>query len=352
MVTTTTIIGGGIAATALAAALAAAGRPAVAYERNPALHGGAFLVLDGRGHAALGNLGISAEALHAASKPVTALRIESTNGPVRERLSDEHRLYRRSDLMGVLQAAAAKAGADIRYEQGVSELVVDRHTTTFRVGDQLITTDGLVVGADGIDSPTRAAVDPGRDPVYADQVVLYGMTTKPVTVATAPAVLHFHNQAADDEQGLASNTFGHIWHENSDALLWFARLTRPALAPEKTGANPIANWADILRTATPAVPDLVDTAVDHTDTVYVSNARNVPFVDAPQPRESIVLVGDADHALTPAGGVGARDAVEDVDAIYQAMTTGNSVASAMTSRRAAIAEERDRIAQAYAKMRS
>ncbi|WP_433621675.1 NAD(P)-binding protein [Nocardia sp. CA-120079] len=53
-----TIIGGGIAGTILAGTLARAGLPATVYERRSAVDAGAFLTLDSRAHAALGELGI------------------------------------------------------------------------------------------------------------------------------------------------------------------------------------------------------------------------------------------------------------------------------------------------------
>jgi 2-polyprenyl-6-methoxyphenol hydroxylase-like FAD-dependent oxidoreductase len=54
----------------------------------------------------------------------------------------------------------------------------------------------------------------------------------------------------------------------------------------------------------------------------------------------VILLGDADHAVTPAAGTGARDAIEDVEAIVDAITEGRSPATAMAQRRRSIREQR------------
>lgn len=62
---------------------------------------------------------------------------------------------------------------------------------------------------------------------------------------------------------------------------------------------------------------------------YVSNARTVPLKDAASLSGQILMIGDADHAITPAAGVGARDALEDAHAVHQALISGASPADAI-----------------------
>jgi 2-polyprenyl-6-methoxyphenol hydroxylase-like FAD-dependent oxidoreductase len=347
----TTILGGGIAATALATALAAAGREATAFERHAADAGGAFLVLDQRGHDALGGLGVDVGALRDASRPVHALAVESTDSPSRRRELDGSRLYQRAELMGVLQSAAREAGADIRYRTPITSITVEGHSTVLQLEDADVAADGLVVGADGIDSVARAVLEPQRSPQYAGQVVLYGKTDHPLDLPTEAGVLHFHNQALDPMTGLASSTLGHVWHSDGDCVQWFARLTRPAVGGDELGERPVDEWADTLLAAVPAFSALAGWFLKASTVVQVTNARNVPLDEARPARVPVVLVGDADHAITPAAGVGARDAVEDVAAVYQAIVDDADVAAALNARRARIRLERERIAAAYASMR-
>ncbi|WP_406229397.1 FAD-dependent oxidoreductase [Nocardia sp. NBC_01009] len=70
-----TIIGGGIAGTVLAGALARDGVSVTVYERRAAVEEGAFLVLDGRAHDTLGELGVSVANLHAVSHAVDGLAV-------------------------------------------------------------------------------------------------------------------------------------------------------------------------------------------------------------------------------------------------------------------------------------
>ncbi|MFQ6326833.1 FAD-dependent oxidoreductase [Nocardia sp. CWNU-33] len=79
-----TIIGGGIAGTVLAGALARDGVSVTVYERRAAVEEGAFLVLDGRAHDTLGELGVSVANLHAVSHAVDGLAVHEAGGRDRD----------------------------------------------------------------------------------------------------------------------------------------------------------------------------------------------------------------------------------------------------------------------------
>ncbi|MFJ1461018.1 FAD-dependent oxidoreductase [Nocardia sp. N2S4-5] len=339
-----TIIGGGIAGTVLAGALARHGRPATVYERQALPRNGQFLVLDGRAHAALHSLGVPIDPLHKVSHPLTAIRIAYTENE-RTRPSDGHRLYFRDDLMRVLDEFAASAGA--RRHDGIAITDLDPATGTLVSGATSVATDDLIIGADGTDSLARARLEPARSAEYAGQTVVYGTTRVPVRPDSAPSVLHFQGRVGTGT--LPASTFGHFW--NDDVAVWFCRITQPELPPEEIGTHPVRDWAEAVRLSAPAIAPIVDAMVNETDTVRVINARNVPLADAATPRAPVLLCGDADHALTPAAGVGARDAIEDAAALVAALTTGADPAAAMAERRRQLVEERDRIARLYERPR-
>jgi len=347
-----TIVGSGIAGTALAGALAEAGHSVTVYDQHNGGTGGAFLFLDGRGHRSLIELGVSEEELHAASYPLEELRFTPKDGTPRRQPSAGHRFWLRADLIRVLQRFALDAGVDIRYGSPVTELVVDEHSgvTTFRTGDQMVTTDDLVIGADGIDSAARAGIEPQRSTEYAGDVVVYGMTRTPVECPSDPFVLHFHAEAASAQR--CGSTLGYIWRPGAAAALWFLRITREQLADADTGVVAVGEWADSVVAATPTVMrELTATLVDATEHVYVGNARNVPLHNAAAATLPVLLVGDADHAITPAVGFGAREGIEDVEAVYRAIMSGASPAAAMTARRHAMLDERDRAARTVRRVR-
>ncbi|NEW45027.1 FAD-dependent oxidoreductase [Nocardia cyriacigeorgica] len=337
-----TIIGGGIAGTVLGGALARSGTPVTVYERRPRdAMGGAFLFIDERGHSVLHDLGVADDAVQQASAPVHALEYVGSDGR-RAAMSRGHRFWLRSSLMTVLNEFLDTSGADLRYEHTVTDVSVDESGgCLIRHGDGATsTTDDIVIAADGIDSVIRSRLEPDRPPVHAGDIVLYGMTTSPAELDSEPDKLHFF--AEQDATGAAASTFGHIWRPGHPAH-WFIRIASDPLdGPDDLGIRPIREWADTVVRATPSITDPVGTLLAQTDDVHVSNARNVPLDNAAQPTLPILLIGDADHAITPAAGVGARDALEDAAAVYRALTSGSSPAEAMVQRRSTILEDRQR----------
>ncbi|MGW5381493.1 FAD-dependent oxidoreductase [Nocardia sp. NPDC003963] len=341
-----TILGSGIAGTALAGALSRSGGPVTVYEQRNGGGGGAFLILDGRGHRSLVSLGVPEADLHAASYPLSELRYTPDDGVTRRRPSEGHRFWLRSDLIAVLKRFALDAGAEISYGSPIAEVAVDPATghTTLRIGSRTVTAGDLVIGADGIDSVARAGTEPGRIPEYAGDIVIYGMTTTPVECPTDPFVLHFHAESAAGAR--PATTFGHIWRPGAAAALWFLRIEREPLPVAETGIVPAGRWAATVAEAAPAsIRATTELLVAATEQVHVSNARNVALATAAAPVAPVILVGDADHAITPAAGVGAREGIEDIEAVHHAIVSGGSPAEAMIARRRAITDERERVAR-------
>ncbi|WP_433755286.1 FAD-dependent oxidoreductase [Nocardia sp. CA-135398] len=333
-----TIIGGGIAGTLLAGSLARAGLPATVYERRSTVEAGAFLTLDSRAHAALAELGIGREDLSAASCEVRALGLHGITG-YRAQPGNGRRLYFRPDLLRVLTDFAHATAAEFHYDRPVTDL--DIESRTLRLASESVTPDGPVIAADGIDSLVRARMEPDRPAVYAGQVVIYGVTRTPITLPTEESVLHFHRTG----NAQPTDAFGHLW--NDETAVWFARIRRPAIPVADNGFHPVEAWAAQIHTALPAIPGLIDSLLSMTDTVHVSNARNVPLSHPRPPRDDVILCGDADHAISPAAGVGARDAIEDAAALYRALVAKTSIAETMANRRRQILTERAEVAEAF-----
>lgn len=337
----TTVIGGGIAGSCLAGGLARRGEPAVVYEQQrPGPGAGAFLFIDGRGHEAMTAMGVEQEALHEASYALTGLDYADSSGRRSEMPSRGHRFWLRRNLMGVLSEFVGTSGAELRHGEPVTDIALDSRVV--HRGARTEPVEGMLVAADGIDSVVRSRFEPDRIPVYAGDVVLYGMTTAPLDPppTSAPAVLHFFAEIAED--GSAGSTLGHIWRPGDPAALWFVRIARTALGgTDDLGMRPVGEWADTVAAATPSNRALVSKFLAHTDAVHVSNARNVPLERARDPQDSVVLIGDADHAITPAAGVGARDALEDARAVFDAIIGGTSPATAMLARREQLAADRE-----------
>ncbi|MGH8879773.1 MAG: FAD-dependent monooxygenase, partial [Stackebrandtia sp.] len=230
--------------------------------------------------------------------------------------------------------------AELRHGAAVTDIDLD--PAVVHHGSRTEQVDGLLVAADGIDSVVRARFDPDRAPVYAGDVVVYGMTNGPLDTPppSSPAVLHFFGEIAED--GSSASTVGHIWRPDDPVALWFVRIARePLSGGDDLGVRPVGEWADTVAAATPSSRAMVSTLLSCTDVVHVSNARNVPVERARDPQDSVVLIGDADHAVTPAAGVGARDALEDARAVFDAIIGDTSPAAAMLRRREQLGSERE-----------
>ncbi|WP_069166780.1 FAD-dependent monooxygenase [Nocardia altamirensis] len=156
-------------------------------------------------------------------------------------------------------------------------------------------------------------------------------------------MLHFHRRL--DENGRPTTTFGHFW--NDAVAVWFIRLTRQELAVQDIGFQPVGRWSEPIAVGAAADPGLVAAMLAATDTVHVSNARTVPLTTARAPQPPVILCGDADHAITPAAGVGARDAIEDAAALYTALVSRGAPAAAMAERRHQILAERAQAARMF-----
>ncbi|MEV4123606.1 FAD-dependent monooxygenase [Nocardia sp. NPDC049707] len=333
-----TIIGGGIAGTVLAGALARDGLPATVYERRSTVDAGAFLTLDARANAALGELGVDRADLDAASYEVRALGVHDLAG-YRAQPGAGRRIYFRPDLLRVLTDFAHATSAAFHYDRPVTDL--DIENGTLWLASELVTPDGPIIAADGIDSLVRAHLEPDRPAVYSGQVVIYGVTTTPITLPTEESVLHFHRTG----NARPTDAFGHLW--NDETAVWFARIRRPPIPMADNGFHPVDVWAEQIHTALPTIPELIDSLLAITDKVHVSNARDVPLTHPRPPRDDVILCGDADHAISPAAGVGARDAIEDAAALYRALVAERSIAETMATRRDQIRAERAEVAEAY-----
>ncbi|MEU7768600.1 hypothetical protein AB0B25_26325 [Nocardia sp. NPDC049190] len=341
-----TIIGGGIAGTALAGALGREQIPVEVYESQPSVGSGAFLVLDDRAQAALTGLGVPADQLRRVAHTVDALQVAYLPGPARTGPSRGHRLYLRTELMRVLNEFAAATPAVFHYGTPVTD--VDIAAGVLFSGATRLAADEVIIAADGIDSMARRRLEPERTPQYAGQIVFYGRTEQPLRLRTDRSVLHFDARIGAD--GRPAGAFGHLWDDKIS--VWFARVTCPPLPLRDIGFHPVEHWAQLIRTVAPGIADVVERLLAGTETVHVSNARNVPLTAARPPALPVVLCGDADHAITPAEGVGARDAIEDAAAIYHALSAGSTPAEAMAARRGQIAAERDRVVPPYRRSES
>ncbi|MBS0564994.1 MAG: FAD-dependent monooxygenase [Proteobacteria bacterium] len=171
-----TVLGAGIAGLAAAAALAGRGAQVRVLEQAPAIREvGAGLQITPNGMAVLGALGLGAAAAEAGQAAEAVELIDGETGQIVTRIDllalaprGGFRFFHRADLIGLLEGAARGAGVAIGLGQRVSEVSLDPAPSCL-VGERRVEA-GLLVGADGLHSLVRAALNGPAAPFFTRQV--------------------------------------------------------------------------------------------------------------------------------------------------------------------------------------
>jgi 2-polyprenyl-6-methoxyphenol hydroxylase-like FAD-dependent oxidoreductase len=323
------VAGGGVAGSASAIALARTGADVTVYEayEDPAGPAGSYVSLAANGLRTLDALGCLAQ-VQMAGFPVARQRMWSGGGKL---LGDVARGRRpqdslhsvtlmRADLVTALRAVALESGARI-----VTGQRLDGESDP-RAADA-----DLVVGADGIWSATRRALDPAApEPAYAGLYSVSGIS------GSVPS-------------GLPRDGFNWIFARHGvfiflpvpDGTVWWTAQVSAAEPPPDPAAVGVAELSRLFGTEPQA------TAVLRAATAV--RAANLGHVLAPVTRrhsDRIVLIGDAAHPV--GAGQGASIAIED--AVVLARHLAGADAGAIPRALAAFDRERQPRAGKLAKM--
>jgi 2-polyprenyl-6-methoxyphenol hydroxylase-like FAD-dependent oxidoreductase len=303
------IVGGGVAGTATALALQAEGIEAVVLERRDAAAsaGGSYLTVAPNGLAAAATLGVL-PALEAAGFPTDAnLLVGAAGGELGEvsigvPLGSGLRglTMRRSELVGVLADEAARRGIEVR--RGAPVRRVDGTAVELADGERL--SADVLVGADGVRSVVRAAIDPAAPmPRYVGLTNFGGITrATPIAARLRPRAwtMVFGRRAF----------FGAHPTPAGD-VVWFVNVPEPEIPREVRAATTDAAWRERLAGL------VADDAGDAETLIRggVLELAGDSTYDLPRVprwrRGSVVLIGDAAHAPSPSSGQGASMALED-----------------------------------------
>ncbi|MEU5884695.1 FAD-dependent oxidoreductase [Spirillospora sp. NPDC047279] len=309
------VVGGGVAGTTTAIALRRAGAEVTVYEAyaDPAGRVGSFVSLATNGLKALRALGCERE-VRAAGFDVARQRLWSGTGRLlgdmpRGRLTSEPMrsvTLMRGRLVEVLRAKAIEAGARIV----TGERLVDATTTGDRVraafASGLTAEADLLVGADGIWSATRRALDPGApEPAYAGIYTASGVA-RGVDVEAGTFNMVFGRNGA----------FAYIGAPDGD-VWWAAQVASPAEPGDLEAVSLEALKGLYRREEVPAALLEASTALDHSTLTHVLAEVAVWHDDR------IVLVGDAGHPV--GAGQGASMAIEDAVVLARSLEDAGGV---------------------------
>ena len=303
------IAGGGVAGTATALALQQAGIAAAVYEAHPSGgdDAGAFLTVMANGMAALEAIG-AARSVVDVSYPAAAAELFDAQGRhLQHRAIDgTARTLSRAALYRALQELAVARGIPVVHGKRLTGAVPAGDGVEVSFADGTRADGKVLVGADGIHSPTRRLIDPqAPTPRYTGQHVVYGYTGGNPAGA-APDAYHMV-LGARAFFGFTAPGDGRTW--------WFARVPG-AGRPAGTTA---AQWRELVLEAvrddgTPAAAIVGASGGE----VVGGDSYDIPTTPHWH-NDRMVLVGDAAHAASPAAAQGASMALEDAVALAAAL---------------------------------
>jgi len=305
------IIGSGVAGPATAVFLRRAGWDVEIFEAadEPDAYAGLFLNVATNGLAVLDQLGLRERLVaeghrspHLVMWSNTGKRLGTVpNGPAgRPELGSV--VVRRGILHRVLREAAQEAGIPITFGARLERIEQSDAAVRAMFADGRIATGDLLVGADGVGSPTRRHIDPDAPvPAYSGLVGLGGFARVPGLAPTPEAQHMLFGRRS---------FFGWLVRDDGE-VYWFANITRPAGDRAALRAVAAEEWLATLRelhSGDPSpVPQILEHVTGEVGGYPIDDLAHVPHWS----RGRVVAVGDAVHATSPSAGQGASLALED-----------------------------------------
>lgn len=326
------IVGAGVAGTVTAMALQQVGIEATIFESHPPSDGelGSYFTVTANGLEALAAIGAPELTITAgfptrrnilwneAGRRLASLPLDSSVPG-----SPAARTMKRSRLTRLLQDEAIRRGIRIDYGRRLStaEVVADgRVLATFDDGS---TASGdLLIGADGVHSVVRRAIDPAAPSGRYVGLTNFGGVTRGAAKDIESEAWHliFGRQAF----------FGYQATPDGD-VVWFANVPRPQTTPDERASTSDDAWRRQLARlfagdAGPAV-ELIEAGELELSADNTHDLGHVPVWH----RGPLIIIGDAAHAPAPTSGQGASMAMEDAIALAGELDRAASIEAAFAA---------------------
>ncbi|HET8987163.1 MAG TPA: FAD-dependent monooxygenase [Humibacillus sp.] len=352
------IVGGGIAGPATALALRQVGAHVVVLEAWPVTDGevGSWFTLAPNGVHALDVLGARHLAT-AAGFPSDRNVMVGATGSVLGTMSLGVPLtdgtvaltMKRSRLAHALVEEARRRGADVRHDSRVAAVETRSDGATVVLEDGSRLDADLVVGADGVHSLVRRAIDPAAAPARYVGLTNFGGFT-PQSPQTAPLAAALPQRQWHFVFG--SRAFFGAHPTPKGDVVWFVNEPRPAIGDDERAATSPQQWQDHLVTLmegdTGPAADLVRAGRLE---LWADNTHDLGHVGRWH-RGRMVVIGDAAHAPSPSSGQGASLALEDAVVLATCLRDAATVEEALTAYESVRRDRVERIVAAGARSSS
>jgi 2-polyprenyl-6-methoxyphenol hydroxylase-like FAD-dependent oxidoreductase len=309
------VIGGGVAGPAAAMFLAVDGWEVEIFEAaaKPGDYAGSFLNVATNGLTVLDALGLHRQLLCDAHPAPHMIMWSSTgkqlgsvpNGPAGDPVRGSA-VVRRGWLHRVLREGAEDRGIPIRFGARLTGITAEPDAVHATFADGREASADILIGCDGIGSPTRTHIDAhAPNPRYSGLVGLGGFA-RVIGLPPTPSTQHF-------VFGRRS-FFGYLVRADG-TVYWFANITAPEPSRGSLRDVSAAEWLDRLRDLHRddpyPVPQIIDGHYGDLGAYPIYDLSGVPRWS----RGRVVAVGDAVHATSPSAGQGASLALEDAQAL-------------------------------------
>lgn len=244
----------------------------------------------------------------------------------------------RSLLRAILLDATRRAGQQVRFGCGLAGAVASDHAVRVHLRDGSSVEAGLLVAADGASSTLRGHLLPGHDPLPLGTMAIYGRAPLDTSaLAWLPrGVIEQRFVGVTDGAGttLALGAWIPRRAPEEAARLRVPGLELPAaapyvmwalLCPADAAPPPGTPAAGLHRFALGAVSGWDPAATQFVREAEVSATFRITLRAAAAvpnwPTGRITFLGDAIHAMSPAGGEGANTAMADAASLVSSITT-------------------------------
>lgn len=345
------VIGAGVAGLALARALALHGAAVTVLEQTSAITDiGAGLQISPNGMAVLNALGL-ADAIGAASMPARAVSLRDgfTDRPVltmdlaRAAKGRGFHLIHRADLIAILRDGALATGVDLRLNHKIESLDLSNPAPMVALANGSHYNAPLLIGADGLHSAVRTALN-GREAPFFTHQVAWRATIPNVAGDASLVEVHMgpgrHLVSYPLRSGHLRNIVAVEERAGWAAESWSLQDDPANLQRAFAGFSPkVRNWLAQVET-----PNLWGLFRHHV----------APIWQKTLPNGGVALLGDAAHPTLPFLAQGANMALEDAWVLTRCLVDHDRLSAALDAyqtarktRTAAIVAAANKNARAY-----